>query len=390
MMLPCRDLPVRRGRWSALGSVTPRVALRVSTISGGVPGDPGPVVRRMVGDDQHAVARRQVLLGQLPAGHPQVGVVSHRRQRGDVRVVVLDLGPLVQQQLHQLEAGRLARVVNVLLVGHAQQSDLAPLDRLAPVVERVGDPGDDVGGHRGVDLAGQLDEPGGQPVLAGDPGQVERVDRDAVATQPGAGIEGLEAERLGPGRLDHLPDVDPHAGVDHLQLVDQGDVDGAIGVLEDLAGLGDLGAGDGDDPDDHLAVQRRGELEAGRVEAADDLGDGGRRELGVARVLALGAEGQEEVDARPEPAGGQQRQDDLAGGARVGGALEDHELAGPQPLGDRAGRVDDVGQVRLARLGQRGGDADDDDVGLVEPAEVDGGLEEALPHRPDRRRAGCA
>ena len=117
---------------------------------------------------------------------------------------------------------------------------LLPLTGLPLVVQRVGDPADDVGGHRRVDLAGQLDEPGVQAVLPGHPGQVERVDRDAVPAQPGPGIERLEAERLGLGRVDHFPDVDAHAVVEHLQLVDQGDVDGAVGVLQDLAGLGDL------------------------------------------------------------------------------------------------------------------------------------------------------
>ena len=48
---------------------------------------------------------------------------------------------------------------------------------------------DDIARHGGIDLAGQLDELGGHAVLAGLPGQVERVDRDAVAAQARAGIE---------------------------------------------------------------------------------------------------------------------------------------------------------------------------------------------------------
>src|SRR5262249_35421375 len=155
-----------------------------------------------------------------------------------------------------------------------------PLDRLAAVVQRVGDPADDIGGHGRVDLASQLDEPRSQTVLPRHPGEVERVDRDAVAAPAGAPVEGPEAERLGPGRLDHLPDVDPHARVDHLELVDQGDVDGAVGVLEDLAGLGDFEAANGNDADDHLGIERSGQLEAGGIEAADDLGNGRGGELG--------------------------------------------------------------------------------------------------------------
>ena len=58
----------------------------------------------------------------------EVRIAPHGGQDGDVRVVVLDHGPFLQEQVHQLEAGRLAGVVDVLLVGHAQQEDPAPLD----------------------------------------------------------------------------------------------------------------------------------------------------------------------------------------------------------------------------------------------------------------------
>ena len=85
------------------------------------------------------------------------------------------------------------------------------------------------------------------------------------------------------------------------------------------------------------------------------------------------------------PLRGEQRQDHLAGRARISGALEHHELAGPQPLGDGLGRVDDVGEVRLARIGQRSRNADDDDVGLIEPLEVDRGLELVVAHLADGR-----
>ena len=52
--------------------------------------------------------------------------------------------------------------------------------------------------------------------------------------RPGPGIERHEAERLGLGRVDHLPDVDAHGVVDHLQFVDERDVDGAEDVLGEL------------------------------------------------------------------------------------------------------------------------------------------------------------
>ena len=56
------------------------------------------------------------------------------------------------------------------------------------LVEGLRQLADDVLGHGAVDLAGQLDEAGVQAVLARLPGQVERIDRDAVAAEAGAGV----------------------------------------------------------------------------------------------------------------------------------------------------------------------------------------------------------
>ena len=115
-----------------------------------------------------------------------------------------------------------------------------------------------------VDLAGELDELGVEVVLAGLEGEVEGVDRQAVAAHPRARLEAHEAERLGRGGVDHLPDVDPEAVGELGELVDEGDVDRAEDVLEQLRELGRLGRGDGDDLVADLGVDRGGPLGAGR------------------------------------------------------------------------------------------------------------------------------
>jgi len=120
----------------------------------------------MVGDDHDAVLRPEQGGRHFLAVHRQVRVMPHPGQFGNVRVVVADPRPFPDQQFHDLEAGRLARVVHVFLVGHAQEQELAALDGLAPVVAGVGDPLDDVRGQGAIDLAGQLEEPGGQWPLA--------------------------------------------------------------------------------------------------------------------------------------------------------------------------------------------------------------------------------
>ena len=139
------------------------------------------------------------------------------------------------------------------------------------LVERVGDLLDDPVGHRAVDLAGQLDEARVQAVLARLPGQVERIDRDAVPAEAGTRIVGHEAERLGGGRADDLVDVDAHPVGDDLHLVDEADVDRAVDVLQQLGQLGGLGRAHRHDRVDHLAVERDADLEAGRRDAAADL-----------------------------------------------------------------------------------------------------------------------
>ena len=59
-----------------------------------------------------------------------------------------------------------------------------------------------------------------------------------MSAESGTGVEGHESERLGFGRIDDLPHVNAHGGVDDLELVDQGDVDAAEGVFEQLGRLG--------------------------------------------------------------------------------------------------------------------------------------------------------
>ena len=89
---------------------------------------------------------------------------------------------------------------------------------------------------------------------------------------PGPGLEAHEAERLGRGGVDDLPDVDAHAVGEHRELVDERDVDRAEDVLQQLRQLGHLGRGDR-----HERRRRRARRPSSarsvhaRREAADDL-----------------------------------------------------------------------------------------------------------------------
>jgi hypothetical protein len=183
-----------------------------------------------------------------------------------------------------------------------------------------------------------------------------------VAAQPRTGIEGHESERLGAGRGDHFPDVDPHPVEDDLELVDEGDVHRAEDVLQELGRLRDLGAGDRHDPVHRRAVERDRRVQRRLIDAPHHLGDVLGAEVLVAGVLALGREGEKVVDAALEAAGVETGQELLARGAGVGRRLEDDELSLAQVRGDRLRTDADVLEVGLAMDAERRGDADQDGI----------------------------
>ena len=102
---------------------------------------------------------------------------------------------------------------------------------------------------------------------------------------------GLEAEEipLGPRRVEHVPHRHPDLREDLGDLVHEGDVDVALGVLDRLGRLGGLdrrraehaAAG-------HRAVDRRELLDDLVVLAGNDLGDLVDRVLAVAGLIRSG------------------------------------------------------------------------------------------------------
>ncbi len=300
-------------------------------------------------------------------------------------IAVAQVGALVAQQLHHCHRGRLAHVVDVLLVGDAEDQDLATAYGLAAVVEGVGELGDDPARHVGVDLAGELDEAGVEPVRPRLPGEVEGVDGDAVAAQPRAGVVGHEAEGLGGRSVDHLVDIDPHAVGDDLHLVDQADVHRAVDVLQQLGHLRRARAAHGHHLIDDGAVERHAGIQAGLGDAAADLGDGARGVARVGGILALRGVGQEEILAHGEPrARLQARPQLLLRRAGVGGALQGDDLAGAQVGREGLGGAQDVGEVRLAVVVERRGDAEDQRIDLRGAGGVGGGLEALRARLADR------
>ena len=210
---------------------------------------------------------------------------------------------------------------------------LGAVDRLAGVVQGALDPLDAEGRLGLVDLAGELDELGVEVVLAGLEGEVEGVDRQAVAAHARTGVEAHEAEGLGRGGVDHLPDVDAEPVAELGELVDEGDVDRAEDVLEQLRQLGRLGAGEDDDLRRRSARRARGRARcrprSGRRPASAWCGRCSR--CGRGRSAPARRRGGSRAPAA-SPDSSRIGTQALAGGARVGGRLEHHELLRLQHL----------------------------------------------------------
>lgn len=224
------------------------------------------------------------------------GVFAGGANDGDVRVVVIDACALGFEFFDEDVAGGLAVVVDIGFVSESEEEDAGAVEGFFVGVEGLGDLLHDVVGHTGVDFAGEFDEAGVHFDFAGLPGEVERVDGDAVSAKAGAGIEGHVAERLGGGGVDDVPHVDVHLVEDHLEFVDEGDVDGAEDVFREFGGLGDTAVADGVNVVDGEGIEFDAALEAGGGVAAHDFGDGADGVVLASGVFPFGGEGEMEVD----------------------------------------------------------------------------------------------
>ena len=294
-------------------------------------------------------------------------------------IVIVHLRPPLQEELHDLKRRGLPDIVHVPLVGHPQKQYLRPLDGLPAPVQGFYRPLHHVIGHVGIYLSCQFDEAGGEVELSGPPGEVEGIYGDTVPSQTRAGVEGLKAEGFALCHLDHLPYVHPHPLAEHLHLVDQGDIDRPVDVLEQLRHLGHPGGGYRDHPLDHRPVERLANPEAALRHPPHHLGDLVKGVTLVSRVLPFWGVYEEVILSHLESRGLKPGEDLLLGGARVGGALEGYELSGAEVLGDRLGGLHHKGEVRFPVGAKGGGNADEDRVCLPQPREVGSGAKPPLP-----------
>ena len=123
-----------------------------------------------------------------------------------------------------------------------------------------------------------------------------------------------------------------------------------------------------------LVVQSGGQSQRRLPVTGHELRNRGRIELRVARILALGRVGEEDVAADHQAGRFDQWPNDLARRAGPRGRFEDQEMIPPEMRGEAANRTLDEGKVRLPVWAERRWHADQDRIGLDSAPEVCCGL----------------
>src|ERR1051325_6225027 len=170
----------------------------------------------------------------------------------DVRIVITNLRALLLQQTDHIECRTLAHVVDILFVSDAEHQHSAAVHRFSLLVQRLCHFAYYDNRHLAVDLTSKIDEARFVVERAHFPGEIVRIERDAMSTDTRTGRELHEPEWLRGGGIDYLPDVHAKFVTHDRHLVYQTDIHRAESVLQQLDQLRGLGTRDG-----HECVEAR-------------------------------------------------------------------------------------------------------------------------------------
>ncbi len=287
---------------------------------------------------------------------------------GDVEVVLLE-------RTVDVDDLGVAHVGAILLEGESQDQDVGVEDLDALLEHQLDGLRGDIFAHAVVDAAAGEDDLGVVAVALGALGEVVGVHADAVAADE-ARAEGEEVP-LGARGFQDVQGVDAHLVEDLAELVDEGDVDVALAVLDDLGGLGDLdgggevGAGGDDGGIDFVDI-----LTNGRGGSGSDLADVLDGVLLVAGVDALGGVAREEAFVELEPRDLFDDGDALVfGHAGIDGGLIDDDVALADHLAHGGAGAVQGAQVGVVVGIDGGGDGDDVEVAVDDVLEPGGAAE---------------
>src|SRR6266480_100519 len=116
-----------------------------------------------------------------------MGIFACRRYLSHMRIVVVDGRTTLLEQFHELKRGAFADIGNVPLERQPKNENARPAERHAEIAaESAFELADHIARHRVVDLAGKLDETGRQVKFARFPGEIKRIDRNAMPAKSGS------------------------------------------------------------------------------------------------------------------------------------------------------------------------------------------------------------
>src|SRR5205085_1458462 len=179
----------------------------------------------MISDDHDAVVIPEIV--ERSTLHLKIifPAFAHDRKVG---IVVTDLCTLFLQKLNDGKRRGFAEIVYIFLVGNAENKNPGTIQRLLVLVEGSRDGVQDMIGHAGVDLTGQLNKACSEIPFLCFPRKIKRIYRNAMTAEAWPRIEGLEAKWLGRSRVYHFPNINSHAQTKEFQLIYQCDVDATV------------------------------------------------------------------------------------------------------------------------------------------------------------------
>ena len=306
---------------------------------------------------------------------------------GDVGIVVMNIGTLLFQQANHVERRTFTHIVDVFLVRDSQYQHPAAVHGLLLFVQGLRNFAHDHRRHLAVDLARQIDESRLVVERSHLPGEIVRIERDAVSADARPRRELHEAEGLRCRGLDYFPYVDAKLVADDRHLIDESDVHRSEGVLQQLDQLGRFRARHRNHRIEAGRVERSRHLSASGRDSTDDLRRVLRVPLRVAGIDALGTEGEEDIFPDGKSGRFQLWLQQLARRARISRALQNHHHPRTAIATDCIGSSDYVTHVRVARLRQRSRHSDRDCIHLLHPRFFGCRLELSRLHQPRELRA---
>ncbi len=255
----------------------------------------------------------------------------HRIREGvglNMRIVDADLNPSLLQSLCQWFCRRFARVTDLGFVGPAEEKHLGGLGGKPSLPQDVDEYLSYVVGHGTVDCTGCGDEAGRNTNVAGSLNHVIRVNGDAVAANTDTWGVAMEVPLRCSSRK-HVFDVHVHGGENTSEFVDQGDVDVALNIFNDLRSLCHLDFADiANIFTGELAVKLDQSLTHIGVCTAYYAGHGTDAMGSIAGVEAFGAVGNFHVVANRHAQVLNKRHPCLSRHAWIDGGLQHHDGVG--------------------------------------------------------------